>query len=190
MFADLARLFSTPLRIKLLKFFALQPDEKFVARTIAPVVGTSRLALQSELAALTRLGVVGARAGKDGRQYGWNRTHPLAPQIQSFVAETTMPEDKTIAELFRPLGVHLVIAAGVFADETRSTLDLLVVTRRPKDPRIATIVKKLERLSAMPIRYAVMEVGEYHTRIQAYDRLLRDIMDFRHRVILGRTMAA
>ena len=186
MFSDIARLFASPLRIKLIKFFALQPDERFLVSHIAASLATNKKKLQPELAMLSRAGVVVSRTGKGGRAYGWNRGYPRAFALQNFVIESTTPDDKTIAEPFRRIGVYVVIAAGMLADESRGSVDLLVVTRRPKDPRIAKAVKKLESLTAVPIRYSVMEVGDYHNRLQGYDRILRDITDFRHRVIMGR----
>lgn len=187
MFNELAKLFSNPLRIKLIKFFALQPDARFLAAQVAPVVGAPRARVQSELASLARLGALGARRGKGGVHYQWGKGYSLATVIHAFISEATLPNDKAIVDLFRRIpSVALVIAAGILAGETRSSVDLLVVTRRPKDPRIAAAARKLELLSAVPIRFTVMAVKEYEERTQAYDRLLRDIMDFRHRVVLGR----
>jgi hypothetical protein len=60
------------------------------------------------------------------------------------------------------------------------------VTRNPDEPQIAKAVKKIESLAAIPIRYAVLEVEEYLGRRQAYDRMLRDIFEYSHRVILER----
>lgn len=187
MFQELAKLFNSPLRIKLIKFFALQPDERCNARTVAPVVGSPRQKVQSELVSLVRIGILTSRTGRDGVQYGWNRAFHHSGAVENFLVATTMPDDKMIAELFRRLNVHLVATAGILVGESRGQVDLLIVTRRPKDVRIAATVKKLESLGALPIRYTVMEVGEYFDRTQAYDRLLRDIFDFKHRVILGRT---
>ena len=83
-----------------------------------------------------------------------------------------------------------VVAAGILADETRSPLDLLIVTRRPKDQGLKLAVKRGEALSAVPIRYAIMELKEYEDRKQAYDRLIRDTLDFKHRVVIGRILGS
>lgn len=186
MFSDITKLFRTPLRIKLLKYFALQPDERFTITQLASALGAGKRVTQSDVAALQRVGIIVAKAAPGGRVYGWNRAHPRAFAIQNFVVDSTTPDDRIVQNVFRRLGVHLVIVAGSLADETRSSVDLLVVTKRPRDPRLARAVKKLEAVTAVPIRYAVMEVKEYEARKESYDRLLRDITDFRHRVVLSR----
>ena len=185
MFSELARLFDSPTRIKLIKFFALQPDERLTAKAVAPTLNTTKQKLQPELGALVRAGVLVARPGKGGVQYGWNRAYPHAFALHQFMSATTTPEDKVIADMFRALGASLVVAAGILADETRGAVDLLIVTRRPKDQKIAVAIRKLEGMAAIPIRYAVLGVEEYQDRMQAFDRMLRDIVDFRHRVVLG-----
>ena len=186
MFADLARLFSSPLRLKVIKFFALQPDERFALADVVSALGAPRKSVQAELRSALRLGILQPKVGRDGRMYMWNSAYPRAQSIQQFVIDATTPDDKVVADIFRRLGVSTVVAAGILAQESRGDVDLLLVTRRPKDARLALAVKKLESLSAVPIRYAVMEVEEYKTRTMAYDRMLRDIFDFRHRVILGK----
>lgn len=186
MFSDLAKLFASPLRIKLIKYFALQPDEKFTLPAIASALATPRNSVKSELAALVRIGVATAKPARTGTTYGWNVSYPRSMLLQNFVIDVTTPDDKIVAEVFRTLGVHLIIVAGALAEETRGSVDLLIVTKRPNDDRIPKAVKKLESMTAVPIRYSVMEVGEYLRRREGYDRLLRDITDFRHRVVLSR----
>src|SRR5437763_1727065 len=128
MFTELAKLFANQLRIKLIKFFVLQPDARFSAMQIAPVVGAPRAKVQSELKALAGFGALTARKGKDGVTYQWGRTYPLATIIHAFLSEATLPSDKTIMDLFRRIpSVTLVVAAGILAGETRSSVDLLVV---------------------------------------------------------------
>jgi hypothetical protein len=186
MFADLTKLFDSQLRIKVIKYFALQPEERFALATVASAFSAARDTVKTELAALVRIGVVDKKQGRTGTTYGWNRDYPRALLLQNFVIDATTPNDRTVAEAFKPLGVYLVVVAGALAEETRGSVDLLVVTKRTQDPRIAKVVKRLESQTAVPIRYSVMEVGEYLRRREGYDRLLRDITDFRHRVVLSR----
>lgn len=187
MFQELAKLFANPLRIKLIKFFALQPDTAFLAARVASQLGSPRAATLTELRALVRLKILRTTKEKGGVQYAWHREYPGALSIQNFIIDATTPSDLAVAKVFKPLAPYLVVVAGALADETRGTVDLLVVTKRTHDPRIAHAVKKLESVTAVPIRYAVLEVGEYLARREGFDRMLRDIFDFRHRIVVGRS---
>ena len=187
MFQELAKLFANPLRIKLIKFFALPTETHFSAVKIASALGISRASIQSELRALAKLDILTTHRERTGVSYAWNSEYEGALRIQNFIIDATTPSDPLVFKVFKPLAPYLLVAAGALADETRGTIDLLVVTKRTHDPRIAKAVKKLETITAVPIRYAVLEVGEYLTRREGFDRMLRDIFDFRHRVIIGRS---
>ncbi|MEN9390307.1 MAG: hypothetical protein RLZZ283_407 [Candidatus Parcubacteria bacterium] len=191
MFATIAKIFSSPLRTKIVKFLSAQPGALVAAADVAPIVGASRPKVLSELRSLARMDMVLARSSRTGTAYEWNTEHVLAPEISTFLEDATTPTDDEIADAFKKIiGVTHVVAAGLLADETRSPLDLLIVTRRPKDQGLKLAVKKVEALSAVPIRYAIMELKEYEDRKQAYDRLIRDTLDFKHRVVVGRILGS
>ena len=185
MFQELTKLFDNPLRIKLIKFFALQPETHFEAAKVASALGSSRSAVGKELQALKRLKIITSARDRAGVRYSWNTEYAGALSIQNFIIDITTPPDPAVLKAFRPLSPYLVVVAGALADETRGVIDLLVVTKRTQDPRIAKAVRRLETTTAVPIRYAVLEVGEYLARRESFDRMLRDIFDFRHRVIAG-----
>lgn len=186
MFQELAKLFQNPLRIKLVKFFALQPEVHFLPAHVASALGATRATVTSEIKALSRLTLLRSVRERGGTSYVWNSEYPSALTIQNFIIDATTPSDTTVKKAFKPLSPYLVVVAGALADETRGAVDLLVVTKRTHDERIARAVKKLESVTAVPIRYAVLEVGEYLARREGFDRMLRDVFDFRHRVVIGR----
>lgn len=186
MFQEITKLFATSLRIKVIKCFALQTDEWFSGPAVASAVGSTKARVQSELRSLETLGIIESKKEKGAKVYRWNAAYAGGLYVQDFVISATTPNDQTLASYFRPLGAHLVVAAGTLANETRGVVDILIVSKRVHDPRIAKIIKKVEALAAVPVRYLVLEVSEYLARREGFDRVLRDIFDFKHRVIVGR----
>ncbi len=187
MFQELARLFSSPARVKLLKYFVTQPDARVEGASVASTVGISRAAADSELRALTRLGVLSGRRQGKTTFYSFDKTFPLEDAVRTFLEETTLPDDAQIVQTFRGVrGLTLMVATGFLAHEPRGSVDLLIITRRPHDSSIEKAVRKLEALAALPVRYAVLEADDYKSRLESYDRLLRDVFEYNHRVIYGR----
>jgi DNA-binding transcriptional ArsR family regulator len=187
MFKDVVQLCSSIPRLKILKFVLLDPQMRATAGTISATIGIQKNAVMQELQMLKRQGIVISR--RQGKNIFWsgNVGHPLAPALRTFLEEVTIPDDTVIAKAFRGIpGIILVIAAGLLAREERGEIDILIVTRKPKDIRIAQAVRKIESLAALPLRYAVLEGKEYVERLEARDRLLRDVLEFSHRIILGR----
>ncbi|MEK9177266.1 MAG: hypothetical protein AAB923_03135, partial [Patescibacteria group bacterium] len=120
MFKSLARILSSPLRIKLLKFFLCQPESQLSARTAASGVGSSVVRTDQELRALVSAGVLSSR-GKRGRAtYSVNQSHPLLVPLQSFIEASTLPSDRDLIAAFRAArGLSLLIAAGALVREAR-----------------------------------------------------------------------
>ncbi len=187
MFKELSRLFQNPARIKVLKFFTLQPNLKTSAKDVAQTIGGSVAKTEIEIRALARAGVLtGKRQGKK-TMYSLSPTFPHAEAVRGFLDEITQPNDKSLSDAFRGVpGVTLLVATGALVRERRGTIDLLVVTRRPKDARIERAVRQVETKASLPIRYAVFDTREYEERRVARDRLLRDVFEFTHAVIVGR----
>lgn len=187
MFKELSKLFTSSNRIKLLKFFSSQPLDRFTAADAAASLGMPKKTADVELKALARLGIIQKRSQPKKVWYAYAPQHQYADAVKAFLDATTQPADKTISSAFRGVGgTTMLVASGVLTRDPRSSLDLLIVTRRPKHPGIPKAVKKIESGVALPLRYAVLEAKEYKGRLEANDRLLRDVFDFAHRVVMGR----
>lgn len=187
MFTELSRIFASPSRLKLLKFFALQPTVKTTAASAASQLGITKANTEIELRSLVKTGVIQKKVQGKKASYIFSSAHPYAEPLRVFLESTTLPTDKVITNAFRKVsGVTLLVATGVLMQDNRPTLDLLIVTRRPKNPAVTRAVRKIETSTALSLRYAILETGEYKARLETRDRLLRDVFDYSHRVILGR----
>jgi hypothetical protein len=187
MFTELTRLFENGARAKLLKFFLFQTDQRFAARAAGAALGIPKAAAEKETRALTRFGILVAR--KRGREtyYAADTRHPLFTPLRAFLDATTLPEDRDILAAFKGIsGISLLAASGALVKEERAAVDLLVVVRKSQHPAVAKAVSRLEHRFGLPLRYAVMEPSAYVERLEGNDRLLRDVFEFRHRIVLGR----
>lgn len=187
MFRDLSTLMSSPFRIKALAYILKRPDQEGTAAEFGAAVGVSREVALRELNALVRLGIVRTVGTTRDKKFVPNQTDFLYEPIRTLLVESTTPSSKEIINAFKGVrGLWLLVSSGALVDDPRSEVDLLVVCRNPEEAKIARAVKKIETLSAIPVRYAVMEVDEYLGRRQAYDRILRDIFEYSHEMILER----
>ncbi len=187
MFTDVARLLNSPARLKLLKFFVLQSQSRATATIAATVVGVSKEVAKNEINALFRAKVlISKRQGRE-TSFSVNTAHPLFETLAQFLSVATLPANIEIAKVFSKVrGLVLLVATGVLALEDKSAIDILLITKKPNDSHIAPAVRQLEHLVALPIRYTVLEPTEYHERLEAYDRLLRDVFEYSHRIVLDR----
>ncbi|XKT74537.1 MAG: hypothetical protein ACJKTH_00365 [Patescibacteria group bacterium UBA2163] len=187
MFQDIGFVFKNPLRLKITNYFVRRPGEWGNAADVVATIGSTRAAVSRELGQLVRFGILTSRQIHGINAYAVNESDNLFVPLKQFLVTLATPTDKEIVEAFRGIrGLTMIVAAGFFLDETHSPAELLIVGKNPDEKRIAKSIKKLESLVALPIRYVVLDTEEFYNRRQAYDRMLRDLFEFKHRVVLDR----
>ena len=90
-----------------------------------------------------------------------------------------------ILDNFKKAGrVKLVVISGVFIKNEDSRVDLLIVGDKLKKAKIEEGIRKLEAEIGAELVYAVFETKEFLYRLNMYDKLVRDIIDYPHEVLL------
>ncbi len=82
--------------------------------------------------------------------------------------------------------IKLVIVAGVFIQEQESRLDLLVVGDHIKKASFENAIKTLEAEIGKELRYAYFTTDDFKYRLNMFDKLVRDVLDYPHKKVLNR----
>jgi hypothetical protein len=184
MVKDLATLFRNPLRIRVLAYI-LRATPAATGAEVGKAIRASKKDVEKELAAIAKVGVAVARPPRKAPHYQVNEAHVLVPSLRMLLAEAMNPDDKQLLAAFRGVpGIVFLVATGVLANDDRGAVDLLIVARNPHSRSIPQAVIRVERLVGLPVRYSVMSQEEYFGRRQSFDRMLRDVLDFSHRVLV------
>ena len=85
--------------------------------------------------------------------------------------------------------MSLLLAAGIFINDPKSRLDLLIVGDRLKKGILEKIVKSIEADIGKELSYAVFDNADYVYRLSMYDKLVRDVLDFPHEVIIDKKLS-
>ncbi len=76
--------------------------------------------------------------------------------------------------------------SGLFTGAVETKVDLLVVGDKLEDRPLDNGVRALEAELGRELRFASFSTEDFKYRRGVYDRLLRDIFDFPHRVLLDK----
>ncbi len=183
----LAKLFGTFARLKLLRLFLFNDDMSFTVSDIAFRTKTPVDSVRKELKALVAIGLVRKRAGKGAVAYSASRRFPHYDALQAFVRATTHLGDSDMAATLKRSGnLRLVVLSGLFTGALETKVDLLVVGDKLEDRHLESAVRGLEAELGRELRFAAFTTEDFKYRKGVYDRLLRDIFDFPHRIILDR----
>lgn len=183
----LSRLFSSPVRLKLLRLFVFNDDLAFTVADAAFRAKAPKDATRKELTVLTATGFIKKKSGKGSTTYQTNKKFAYYDPLAAFVRATTDISDADAIAILKKAGsLRLVAFSGLFTGAIESKIDLLVVGDKLEERHLASAVRAIEAELGRELRYASFTTEQFRYRQGVYDRLLRDVFDYPHRAILDR----
>ncbi len=198
----LAELLDNQVRAKIIRLFCATPAACFTAEEITqrsqiPSAKTT----EKELKVLQKLGLVRPtrcarevkqKSGSSGRKVqvpGWtgNPTNDYFKVLGVFVRDTEPAAEESILGKLKGAGnIKLVVASGFFAavENNPSRIDLLIVGEKLNERKIASALRSIEAQHGREIAYAAFSTQDFRYRLDIYDRLIRDVLDYPHHVLL------
>lgn len=185
---DIAKLFGSGARVKLLRLFYFNADMAF---SVAEASERSRLSpreTRKELANLVQSKALRKRSGGNGKFiYSVNPKFRHLEPLSAFLRDTTDIKDETIALRLKKAGTIKVIAlSGLFTGAQEPQIDMLIVGDLLSERAIAHAVHTLEAELGRELRYASFSTEDFRYRMGVYDRLVRDMFDYSHRLIVDK----
>lgn len=196
----LEKLFGSSARVKILKFFLFNTGELFEKDTISTRTKVPGHILQKELNLFEKIGLIKKknfvisrelRSGKiqkvKTKGYETIIENKLFTPLQNLLVKNSpMSSNSLVQRLSRHGRLKLVIAAGVFIQDSDSRVDLLIVGDDIKENPLKTTIATLESEIGKQLRYSVLTVQDFKYRLGVYDKLVRDILDYPHQIFLDR----
>lgn len=183
----LAKLFGSGARIKMLRLFLFNKDIALTLAEIAERTKLSKDAARKEVAELQAIGLLRKKGAQAPVRYQTNPHFEHLDALDVFIRETTSVRPREMVDLLRRAGaLRLVALSGLFTGVQQARVDLLVVGDGLEDRSLTNAVHSLEAELGREIRYASFETPDFRYRLGIYDRLLRDVFDYPHRLLIDK----
>ncbi len=183
----LAKIFGSPARLKVLRLFLFNQSASLALAEIAGRTKLTADAVRRELADLLAAGLLRKKGVRAAARYQVNARFEHLAALDTFIRETTNVRPQDILAALRRAGIaRLVVLSGFFAGVLEAQVDLLVVGDHLDERVLATAVHTLEAELGREIRYASFATPDFRYRLGVYDRLLRDVFDYPHRVLIDK----
>lgn len=199
----LSKLFGSELRVKMMRLFLFNPGVAFDAEALTAKLGAKGKALDAEIAVLAKAGLakkavvaklVEERKGKKVvtkrrkvKAYALDPKFGFMEALSDFLIRTHSLERKKIIKKIEKTGrIKAVLMAGVFMRNPESRLDLFVVGDNVNTSSLDRVVKSIESDLGKDIRYATLSAPDFAYRVGMNDRLVRDVLDFPHEVLVDK----
>ena len=195
----LEKIFGSAARLKVMKLFLFHPEviidkEDIVKKTkIAAPILTKELKLLEDIGFIKQKSFfkeVKLKSGPKKKRVKGYILEPTFIYLNHFKNILLNTEPLSPNQIIRRLGkggkLKLVVLAGVFIKTDDSRLDLLVVGDGLKEKIIKTVVGQMEAEIGKELRYAVLTTKDFKYRQSVCDRLIRDVFDYTHRVVVDK----
>lgn len=199
----LSELFGNALRVKMIRLFLFNPGSIFDTDYVIGKTFAKPRDIEREAAFLCKLGLakttklLKAVAIKKGKKTfeakkkvkAWtldSRFEFLEP-LTDFLIKTHSLEHKAIVRRLEKAGrIKAVLVSGIFMRDNESRLDMFVVGDNIKTSSLDRIIKSIESDMGKDIRYAVLTAPDFSYRLSMNDKLVRDVLDFPHRILVDK----
>ncbi len=183
----LAKLFGSAARVKLLRLFLFNENDSFTVADAANRSKTAKDAARKEVAALLGIDLIRKKTGKGTARYTVNQKFEHYEALRTFLRTTSGLDDSNIASSLRRAGTLRFLAlSGLFTGVVESKVDILIVGDRIDEKLLASTVRTLEAELGRELRYASFTTEDFRYRVGVYDRLVRDVLDYPHRLVLDK----
>jgi hypothetical protein len=144
-------------------------------------------AVRRELTDLIASGLLRKKGARTTLRYQVNPRFEHLTALDSFIRETTSVRPQDILVSLRHAGtLRLVVLSGLFTGMIEPQIDLLVAGDNLDERMLAVAIHSLEAELGREIRYASFATDDFRYRRGVYDRLLRDVFDYPHRILLDK----
>ena len=177
----LGKILGSPARVKIMRLFLLSRGDGFKNKDIVKRSRVAPAVVRGELKTLLSIGFVKRRA----LDWSYDDSFKYGQELENLLVSSDTLDKQAIIDSFKKVGkVKLLVISGVFIKDKTSRVDLLIVGDELKRPKILESVRKLEAEIGAELVYATFNTKEFVYRLDMYDKLVRDILDFPHEVIL------
>jgi hypothetical protein len=183
----LAKIFGSGARLKTLRLFVFNQDTAFTVPESAERTKLTKDAVRREIADLLASGLLRKKGTTAPARYQVNSRFEHLAALDTFIRETTGVRPQVILTALRRAGtLRLVVLSGLFSGILEPQIDLLVVGDHLEERVLANAVRTLEAELGREIRYASFATTDFRYRRGVYDRLLRDVFDYPHRILIDK----
>ncbi len=179
----LAELFGNGTKVKLMRLFLFNQDHFYPFSDIVERVKASKGIVRRELSELMKIGIVRKR----DTGYAIDQKFPYLDALQNLLTVVSLHADEALFKKFTGVAkLRLFVASGIFLQEWYSRIDLLIVGDKLNFSKLEDVIKIIESEVGREISYSAFETDDFEYRYGMHDRLIRDIFDLPHKILLNK----
>jgi len=186
-FCMLENMFGSKVRVKLLKLFLGQNEEKdYYIRELSRMLGEHLNSVRRELENLEEVGLVVSQEKDKKKYYSVNHSFILVPELKALLLKSRELNEQLLVQQIEKVGsMDLLILTGSFVGQAESPVDIFMVGRVHKT-KIEKLLKTYLKDSGKDLKYTVMNKKEFQHRVDLGDRFIFTLMNGRKITVINK----
>jgi predicted transcriptional regulator len=199
----LGNLLDSPARAKIVRLFAFNQEECYTPDEVSKKAQAAKSVVQKEIKQLEKAGLIKKKQCikevmqgrgkkktlKKKKMSGW-AVQERSPYLQSLVVfmRAVAPDvkDGVAGKLQGAGNIRVIALAGKLCEDENSRVDLLVVGDNIDEKKLQAALRSIEADLGTEVRYAAFKTDEFQYRLNIYDKLIRDIFEYPHEILLDK----
>lgn len=180
----LGKILGNGARVRIMRLFLLNRSKSFKTKDIVKRSRVSSDIVRRELKLLASVNFI-KKHSLASIDWSFNSFFKYAREFEDLLVRSESLDKTKLLDNFKKVGrVKLVLVSGVFIKNDDSRVDLLIVGDKMKRGKIEQGIRRLEAEIGAELIYAIFDTKEFIYRLNMYDKLVRDILDYPHEVLL------
>lgn len=177
----LGKILGNTAKVKIMRLFLLNPSQGFKNKDVAKRSRVNAANANKELRMLSSIGFIKKRS----ENWYYNPNFKYGYELENLLVNSDNLDKEAIVSNFKKVGrIKLLVVSGIFIKNKDSRADLLIVGDKMKRGKIEEEIRKMEAEIGSELTYAIFDTKEFLYRLNMYDKLVRDMLDFPHEVLL------
>jgi hypothetical protein len=195
----LEKLFGSAARVKIIKLFLFHPEECLEKTDIAKKTKVQASALTKELNNLESIGLIRKKSffkevemktgPKKKRVNGYilDQSFIFLTNLRALLINTEPFQHKDVVKKISRAGkIKMIVVSGIFIQADDEKVDILIVGDDLKERSLSNVITDLESEIGKELKYVVLNTADFKYRLGICDKLVRDIFDYPHQVVIDR----
>lgn len=201
----LSKLFGSASKVKVMRLFLFNPNVVFDKEDICKKTRVQTASARKVIRTLEQIGLIKKKkfVKKVKQSQGRGKAKKVVKKrVDGWVLDTDFTylsalhkllignepfSHKEITERLSNAGnVKLILVSGLFLQEWETRLDILIVGDKLNKAAIAAAIRGMEAEIGKELTYATFSTKEFNYRMNVYDKLVRDVLDYPHEVVIDK----
>jgi hypothetical protein len=183
----LENLFGSKEKMRLIRFFLLNPEQEYRAEEITKRNMLNPKKTKKELDNLKGIHFIFKRIKKGKVSYVLNQNFLFYPELKNLVSKANIyPQSDSLNKIKNIGNIKLAVISGAFINYHKSKADMILVGDGISRARLRNVMNSLEAEIGKEIDFVLMTGEEFKYRLNMLDKFILDFLEGPHEEVINK----